>query len=155
MFRHFAVITMALTMTVAMFAKGEGEQQLRAQREHASLQHRTGDRTASRRKLAVRPEVAEQYGSNSSGNGWGRDFDPNFGQPMDGDQGNSSSVIPDDVGLASARQTLPSAQELALLTPDQRAALLSRLKAKPKIDPAVLAAQREKLFEASRKRSSS
>jgi hypothetical protein len=157
MYRHFAVITVALTMALAMLADGESRAALAeeiAEREQRNMLAHASAEKFGRPKL-INKAPAATAGSFGSDSG-------DFGEPMDdAGGGNPSGFIPDydpDAGPAYAPAAYGrfglSEAEWDALSEDHRAELLRQLQA----DAALAAAperqrQIESLAAASRSRS--
>lgn len=122
MYRHFAVITVALSSVVALFANGDAQEAIAATERHGEMQ--AAKNRASKAKL-----VDRRSGQRKSGGGGGG-FSGQFGAPMDGSPAASgnSSVLPAGMGIAPAQIIIEVDQgALARMTPEQRAAYLKKL----------------------------
>ena len=134
LYRHFAAVTFALTLCVALFANGEARQVV-------------GDGVDDQRQAAkLRDAEARKFGtkklgdnrSNGSPASFGSDFDPNYGASTSSRAVHSSS----STDAASGRYELPpvenaptvaapailSPDEMALLSPAEQAEYLKRLR---------------------------
>ena len=123
-YRHFAAVTFAITLCVAMFANGEARQvvdeEVANQREASKL------RQADAKKFG-----AKQIGDRRSGigtrSGFGSDYDPGYGAASNsgGSRPNTySRGYPDGIGVASVGPQ--SAQPVAVLSPDEVALLSAK-----------------------------
>ena len=120
MYRHFAVVTVALTGTLAFFAEGE-----RGKADGAAPVAQISSETpeAAARQVAA-PEPAPQTGWADDGGTF--DFDTSFGNPMGGST--VSSYLPSFGGeMFAARGYSP--EYLALLSDEERRALEAELAA--------------------------
>lgn len=118
MYRHFAVVTVALTGTIAFFAEGE-----RGRADGASPVAQTSEEmpvAATGQSAAIAP-AAETAWADDSG---GFDFDSSFGAPMA--PSTASSYLPSlDGGAFAALGYSP--EYLALLSDEERRALEAEL----------------------------
>lgn len=113
MYKHFAVITVLLTATIAVFADGGNQQAMAEHIEQNEL--RAQERSRAQNPIAparlVRADRAA-HGSFDSGG----EFDSGFGAPMEG-SGGSSRAISGPRSRDVSRQPLPN------MTPEEVAEL--------------------------------
>ena len=114
MYRHFAIVTVALTMGLAMFADGEN-------REARVAQATT---VAPVRSAAPAAFAAGSADPSTQAAGWNDAPAGGFGQPMETAGGIASSLIP-DIEPSEAPGQFPQAS--ASLSQDEREMLLRRL----------------------------
>ena len=124
MYRHFALVTVLLTTSVAMFAEGENrevaESRIEQGEERQAVQR--DDTEVARPPVAHRP--AESRKRSYEGPGFGG-FDPTFGAPMDNPL---TSLAANAADVASAvAQTGYSDKYLAALDAEKRALLVAEL----------------------------
>ncbi|MGV3511949.1 MAG: hypothetical protein ACO1OX_08105 [Novosphingobium sp.] len=120
MYRHFAVITVALSSVVALFANGDAQEAIAATERHGEAQ--AAKNRAGQAKLVDKRSDRRRSGSGNSG------FSGPFGAPMDGSGNGSGSVIPAGMAIAPAQIIVEVDQQaLARMTPEQRAAYLKTL----------------------------
>lgn len=121
MYRHFAIVTVVISATIAMFADGDRRDAIAegiAQREQkAELSQQEREKTGPR-QVGTLPQQSGSWGSDSVGG---------FGSPMD-----NSSVSDGSSIYAGARTPMTIRVEvdpavLAKMTPEQRAAYLKKL----------------------------
>jgi len=121
MYRHFAIITVAISATVAMFsgsdrreAMADGIQKREQHAEWTHMEH-------AKSKPAEIGTLPQQSGS------WGSDSEGGFGSPMDGSAvSDGSGVIPGARMPMTVRIEVDPAV-LAKMTPEERAAYLKKL----------------------------
>lgn len=129
MYRHFAVVTVAATAVLAMFADGENRQSLKENMEAAAKPAPHNDHLGEAKLVRRDPHATTpgSFGSDSA----------SYGAPMDqaGSQIDSSGVDFDSSDLPPA--SVPSSYNteygvpedvLAKLTPEQKEDLLKRIK---------------------------
>ena len=133
LYRHFAAVTFAITLCVALFANGEARQvvgdDVDDQRQAAKL------RDAEARKFGVK-KLGDNRSSGSRAS-FGSDFDPNYGastgsravRSSSADAGSGQYGLP-PVGNAPtvAPPDVLSPDEMALLSPAEQAEYLTRLR---------------------------
>lgn len=122
MYRHFAVIAVAISTVVALFADGDAQEAMAQSERHAQSQA-TKSR-AAKAKLVDHRSDGPRRGSGNGG------FNGQFGAPMDGSAGagGNSGVIPVGMAVAPAQIIIEVDQKaLAKMTPAQRAAYLRKL----------------------------
>jgi hypothetical protein len=142
-YRHFAIVTLAVTASLAMFAEGEGRERQGPQSARPSSAVASAPAT-----LAVSPEIEE-----SAYDGWdgGDDSDGGFGSAAGAVFGGSDSgFIPDLDSL-----TLPGYPEdyLATLSEAERELLLQGLRENGMLAPELREQRRAALEAASDRRS--
>jgi hypothetical protein len=121
MYRHFALVTVLLTLGVAMFADGENREAAAAQVEQRETSP-VEDPQVIKPPIARRPVERHQRSHESSAFDG---FDPSFGAPMDTPRGSPTGRI---AAMASAvAQTGYSDSYLASLDSEKRALLLAEL----------------------------
>lgn len=152
-YRHFAAITVVITLTLGFFANGEGRQALAD--EVAEQQHQAELQRAQIAKFG-QPKLIRRQSSPSNDSGHGGGFDSDYGEPTD--DGGTTSVSGTWQGRTSARSKMPgsyapygiSQAEWERMSAEQREAFL---RARTKLEPELSAAQKteaaEKLLAAS------
>ncbi|HYD25543.1 MAG TPA: hypothetical protein VEB68_12175 [Croceibacterium sp.] len=150
LYRHFAIVTVALTTGLAMFADGENRE--------AVVQHIEAKQQAS----AVRRASYAKFGAPTLGgtsaqpvgrfaDDGGGDFDGSFGRPMDSPRsGQGSSLMPAQ-DLAEAAGYSP--EYLASLSAEELALLLKGLEDSGMLSEDARSDSRESLAAASARRS--
>ncbi|MBB4613861.1 hypothetical protein [Novosphingobium taihuense] len=117
MYRHFAVITVALSTVVAVFANGDAQEAM-AQSQRVA-KHNAAETRAAKAKLTDKRSDKRRSGGGFSGP---------YGAPMDGGGGGDSSYIPAGMVVTPAPILIEVDQKaLARMTPAQRAAYLRKL----------------------------
>lgn len=135
-YRHFAAVTFAVTLCVAMFANDEARQTVSEPivREQQAARLRDADA----KKFGVR-KLGDRRLSAGTPGGFGEDFDPGYGAGSDpGALTGSHGTLPadggDDVGDAASPTTADpqprvlSPDEVAALSVEQHRAYLKRLR---------------------------
>lgn len=118
MYRHFAVITVAMSTVVAVFADGDAQDAM-AQSQTVA-RHNAAETRASKAKLTDKRSDQRKSG--------GGGFNGPYGAPMDGGAGGDSSYIPASMVVTPAPIIIEVDQKaMARMTPEQRAAYLRRL----------------------------
>lgn len=160
MYRHFAVVTVAITLVMVIFADGENREAIAAE-----LQERHD--TEAARIAASKPKYGvPRFKQRQSAARW-REFNESggeFGDPMDFNgsriqrTGDGDLVVADRLGGEFTPQDYArfgiSEKELAALSPAEREKLLARLRAGGMAtDPEERAKQIEKLLASSAQRS--
>jgi len=133
MYRHFALVTVLLTGTIAMFADGENREaaaaQIEQQQEQETREQQASAKAAAptiERRVTVRQRFARHSRAFDG-------FDPSFGAPMD--------KTPASRGSYTAQAASPVAQTgysdsyLASLDPNERALLLDGLEKDGMLSP--------------------
>ena len=144
MFRHFAIVTLAITAGLAMFADGEGREAQAAQ-----LSRPAPARPAAPATLARAPDPEDEFGS------WGdeSDFDDGggggFGSPTESFGGGSDYVA----DLADVMAPGYPPEYLESLSEEERALLLQGLQANGMLTPEIRRQRRAALSAASDRRS--
>lgn len=161
MYRHFAVITLVSTLLMAVFSDGESREAVAA--EMAARQRQAELQKASQEKYG-KPSLIradEESGGGGGGSGWS-DSGGDYGEPMDAAGSRVQRIS--NFGAAPARadggyapeayaQYGISQAELAQLSPDERAALLARVRAGGMaVDPRERQRQIDALLSSSRNR---
>lgn len=119
MYRHFAVITVALSTVVAVFANGDAQEAMAKSQKVAK--HNAAETRVAKAKLTDKRSEKRR-----SGGGGG--FSGPYGAPMDGSGGGDSSYIPAGMVVTPAPIIIEVDQKaLARMTPEQRAAYLRKL----------------------------
>lgn len=121
MYRHFAVITIAFTALLALFADGENEQvvtqQVSERRQEIALRQESYARFGAPKLERQAPSGPAEFND--------YDFDGNFGAPMNAPLsprgGGNSGVLPIEVQLEQAGYPKPY---IASLSPEERRKLL-------------------------------
>jgi hypothetical protein len=144
MYRHFAIVTVALTASLAMFAEGE-------------ISEVAGAQPVQARPPVAAPPVALQTAAPTSpadDDGWGSgDFDASFGSPMEMlSGGGGSSVIPDLDAIGAPGY---SSEYLASLSEEERQLLLQGLQENGMLEPEIRRQRTASLDAASSRRSGS
>jgi hypothetical protein len=123
MYRHFAVITVAISTIVAVFADGDAQEAMAQGQLHAQKQA-AANRTKKAELIDNRSDEKKTAGR------WGSASTGNYGAPMDGSAsaGGNSSVIPAGMTIGPPQVVIELDQKaLARMTPEQRAAYLRKL----------------------------
>ena len=144
MYRHFAIVTLALTTGLAMFAQGENREAQAAQ-----VARPQPTRSPAPPVLA---RAAPSSTSQPSASAWGSDseFDNGFGKPMENLIGGGSSLIPDLDAIAAPGY---SPEYLASLSAEEREMLLQGLQDNGMLAPDIQEERIAALSAASRRRS--
>lgn len=123
MYRHFAVITLAMSTVVAVFADGDAQEAMAQSQKIAK--HNAAETRAGKAKLTDKRSDRRKSG--------GGGFNGPYGAPMDGGAGGDSSYIPDGM-VSTPAPASPSPiileidrKAMARMTPEQRAAYLRKL----------------------------
>ncbi|MGE8131988.1 hypothetical protein ACQKO5_00130 [Novosphingobium subterraneum] len=122
MYRHFAVLTVALSTVIAVFANGDAQEAMAQADRHA-------ERQAAKARSGKAKLVDNRSSQRKSSSGQAS-FNGQFGAPMDGSgmSDGNSSIIPE--GMTTAPGTIIIEVDQAALTrmtPAQRAAYLRKL----------------------------
>ena len=152
MYRHFALVTVLLTLGVAMFASGENRQAVAAQIEERQQQQeleRESNERFGPREAAHRPRrAAAKFSSDHEV------FDHSFGRPMNTTRGASGTRgITAAVAAPSGAQPVYTEQYLAALGDDERKLLLAGLERERQLSDAERAQRDAALIAASDRRS--
>ena len=142
MYRHFAIVTLALTTGLAMFAQGEN-------REAQAVQVARPQPARS----AAPPVLARATPSSQpSAGAWGSDseFDSSFGRPMESLIDGAGSLIPDLDAIVAPGY---SPEYLASLSAAEREMLLQGLQDNGMLSPDIQEERAAALNAASRRRS--
>jgi hypothetical protein len=144
MYRHFAIVTLALTTGLAMFAQGENRE--------AQAAHVARPQPAKPAAPAVLATASPSAASQVSPGAWGSDseFDNSFGKPMENLIDGASSLIPDLDAIAAPGY---SPEYLASLSAEEREMLLQGLQDNGMLAPDVQEERVTALNAASRRRS--
>lgn len=119
MYRHFAIVTVALTAALALFADGESREamaeEIAAREQRNELAHASAEKFGKPRLVRKEPASAGSFGSDGG----------DFGEPMDdAGGGNPSGYISGPVNAPSAYAYFGlSEAEWEALSEEQRAAL--------------------------------
>ena len=142
MYRHFAIVTLALTTGLAMFAQGENREV-----EAAQVARPQPVKSAAPSVLARATPSAQ-----SSSGSWGSDseFDGSFGRPMENLIEGAGSLIPDLDALGAPGY---SPEYLASLSAEEREMLLQGLQENGMLAPDIQEERVAALNAASRRRS--
>lgn len=121
LYRHFAIITVVISATVAMFADGHRRDAIAegiAKREqHAALTQQDRDKSGPRQVGSPPPQ----------GGSWGSDSPAGFGAPMDITTVNDASSIYSGPRAPMQITVEVDPAVLAKMTPEQKAAYLKKL----------------------------
>lgn len=118
MYRHFAVITVAISTVVAVFADGDAQGAMAKSQKIA--EHNAAQARTSKAKLTDKRSEKRKSG--------GGGFSGTYGAPMDGGGGSDSGYIPANMVVTPAPIIIEVDQKaLARMTPEQRAAYLRKL----------------------------
>lgn len=122
MYRHFAIITIALSGTIAMFADGDRRTAI------------ADDIAQRQQKAELKREEAKKFGPSEvgtlpqEGGSWGTDSQGGFGNPIDTSGANGGSAVFSNSGGKRAPIMIEvDPKLLAKMTPEQRAAYLKKL----------------------------
>lgn len=131
MYRHFAIITIAFTALLALFAEGEKQEEITHQALRKLDRQQAEARDGLRATLASAPvdgNAMETYDALRGNDGFGQDVA--FGQPTEGApmSGGSAVIVP-------AGYTPLSEEYLATLSEEEREALLKGLEEAGMLDP--------------------
>ena len=142
MYRHFAVMTLVLTVGLAMFADGENREAQATQIAPPSA------RPAAPAVLAT----AAPTGTSQSAGAWGidSDLDSSFGAPMERLISGAGSMIPDLDEIVAPGY---SPEYLASLSDEERALLLQGLQENGMLEPEIQDQRSAAIDAASRRRS--
>lgn len=122
MYRHFAVLSIGLSIIIAVFADGETQDAM-AQNEQRAQIKRADEDKFGKAKLADHRTGSPRHSSQGGFNG-------NYGAPMDGSAGSggNSSYVPPNLALTNSTIIIEVDQAaLARMSPEQRKAYLKRL----------------------------
>ncbi|NLR38502.1 hypothetical protein [Novosphingobium sp. ERW19] len=122
MYRHFAVITVALSTVIAVFANGDAQEAMAQADNHA-------ERQAAKARNGKAKLVDNRSSQRRSSSGQGG-YTGQFGAPMDGSggSGGNSGIIPEGMTTGPSAIIIEVDQAaLAQMTPAQRAAYLRKL----------------------------
>jgi hypothetical protein len=144
MYRHFAIVTLALTTGLAMFAQGENRE-VQAARV-------VRPQPASSAAPPVLARATPSATSQQSPGAWGSDseFDNSFGRPMENLIDGAGSLIPDLDAIAAPGY---SPEYLASLSAEEREMLLQGLRDNGMLSPDIQEERAAALNAASRRRS--
>jgi len=158
-YRHFAVVTLVVTLLVAMFADGENREamadEIRSREQNAEM------KAASAAKYGT-AKLIKSSGLERKGGGFGKDSGE-FGAPMD-TVGSQADYNPDVFKGGAAPQFVPGAYrqfgiskaEWDPLSEEERAKLIAEMNGGGlSTDPEIREAQLAKLIAASARRSGS
>ena len=133
-YRHFAAVTFAVTLCVALLANGEARQTvgdgIARQQQAAKL------RDADAKKFGV-SKIGDRRQSAGTQGGFGEDYDPGYGAgsdpvgPLTGSYGPGSGVERDgavDPTMVETQPTVLSPDEVADLSSDEQRAYLNRMR---------------------------
>lgn len=140
-YRHFAAVTFAITLCVALFANGEARQTV--SEEIAREQQTARLREADARKFGA-PKIGDRRPSAATQGGFGEDFDPSYGvgsgagassagsfNPHFASEGENSAVDP----VTGPPPAVLSPDAVAALSPAEQRAYLKRLRQRKKASP--------------------
>lgn len=133
-YRHFAAITFAVTLSVALLANGEVRQTvgggIAQEQETARL------RDADTKKFGARKLGTRRLGGGSQ-SGFGEDYDPRYGATSDSGGSLPTSFASGDADdgdlpaasdATAAQPAVLSPDEVAQLTPDEQRAYMNRMR---------------------------
>lgn len=126
MYRHFAMITIAISTVVGVFASGETQDAMARNDRHTEMKQ------AEVRRFGSVKIGDRRSGTTSRDSG---EFRGDFGEPMDGSasQGGNSSYIPESMAIGPMPVMVEVDQAtLAKMTPAQRKAYLKAIEAERK-----------------------
>lgn len=148
MYKHFAVITVVLTATLALFADGENREALN---EHLEERQREQELQAASQQITGPPRlVRADTGLQGS---FGEESDSSYGRPMD-DAGSGGSTSRPRRSSAVGRQLLPNmtADEVAALSQEEYDRLRALYAAAGAIEDVDRSAQMSEIEAASARR---
>ena len=155
MYRHFAIVTVALTAAIALFANGENREAVAAQIEERQQQEELEQKSRERfgkptiRRSSRKPRPARFSDS-------GAEFDESFGRPMDQMVShNRRSLGTSEQERTPAAQAGYSDQYLATLSEEERKLLLAGLEKEGLLSPTERERKIAALVAASERRSGS
>lgn len=121
MYRHFAIITVVISATVAMFADGNRREAIS---DGIAKREQRAELTKQEREKFGSPQVGTLP---AQGGSWGSESNGGFGSPMDASQANDGSAVfaGDRTPMIVRIEVDPAV--LAKMTPEQRAAYLKKL----------------------------
>lgn len=123
MYRHFAILTVAISAIVAVFADGESQDAMARNQQHAEMKQAEEAKFGKTKLVDKRDDKSPRR---SAGGG----FHGEFGAPMDGSAGGggNSSFIPANMNVGPMPIMIePDQAAMARMTPEQRKAYLKRL----------------------------
>ncbi|WP_068075813.1 hypothetical protein [Novosphingobium lentum] len=122
-YRHFAVATVAISLTIAMFADG-GKRDVIEEAYHQN-QQKLEMKRAQDKKFGATP-IADHRG-NARGGGWGSEGGGSYGQPMDSAGSDSGSAARITGGAPAPVIAEIDPRLLATMNPTQRASYLKSM----------------------------
>lgn len=150
MYRHFALVTVALTASVAMFADGENREAAAAQIEEPEAPAPAQQDLAPPPKPTATRRARERHEAFVQSGGFDG-FDPSFGMPMD--RAMSSLGAYANQLMPEATQAGYSEAYLASLDPEERALLIGGLEQEGMLAPGERERKTAALIAASEARS--
>ena len=155
MYRHFAVVTVALTFALAIFADGENRaamaEELDEQQQQAELRQQSAEMVGPVKIGATKPAAAADPGA------FGDDEAMGAPSSMVGGSGGSSSVLIEGSaagsGLAAGQSVGYPAAHLARMSKDERDQLVKGLREAGMLSPKQRRSRAAALMAASRNRS--
>lgn len=122
MYRHFAMITIAISVVIAVFANGETQDAMAQNQRHTEMKR-------AEQKEFGKAKIGDHRKDNAKKRG-GDGFRGQFGEPMDGSRssGGNSGFIPANMTVAPSQIIIEVDQAaLARMSPEQRKAYLKAL----------------------------
>jgi len=152
MYRHFALVTVGLTVGIAMFASGESREAMAAHVEEQQQQH---ELELKSREKAVAPTIARRIRPRSHGfSSDSEAFGGTFGRPMIGPAIRANNVDMDEVeGASQEPPTGYSQQYLDTLSEEERKLLLASQEKERSLTPEERQRRNASLIAASQVRS--
>lgn len=123
MYRHFAMITIAISTVIAVFANGDTQDALAQNKQHAEMKR-------AEQKEFGKAKIGDHRKDDAKKRGSGGGFRGEFGAPMDGMGGNggNSGFIPTTMALGPSPIIIEVDQAaLAKMSAEQRKAYLKAL----------------------------
>ncbi|OYW49580.1 MAG: hypothetical protein B7Y36_02840 [Novosphingobium sp. 28-62-57] len=123
MYRHFAALTLAISVMIALFADGETQQAIAKSQQEAELKRAEQKKFGPKKLVDKRSEKTKQFKPNG--------FHDRFDAPMDDSGGgDGGGFVPADMTISPSPIIVEVDQAaLAHMTPAQRAAYLKMLEA--------------------------
>lgn len=154
MYRHFAAVTVAITVTLGIFANGEGRQAFADEVDQQIAERHEAARVADAQVAKFgKPKLIERSsrrGSDWGFQGYGDSFDNDYGKPIDGSSVGSAPAV--RAGRVSPTAKVPGAYApygisqaaWQAMSDEEREAFLS---SRTKPQPAVSAEQHQRQVE--------
>ena len=135
LYRHFAAVTFAITLCVALFANGEARQVVGD--EIGQEQQATRLREADAKKFGAK-QIGDRRSRIGTRGGFGSDYDPSYGNSTDygssrpdtyaGGITNQPAIAGNDGGATAQAVDVLAPDEVAQLSPGQQSAYLKRIR---------------------------